>query len=251
MSRLSTRSNPTGLLEIDKKRINISVDEVEGRRHFILRKLDLTELKLAEDLVLVCMARCGKTSQRVDMGTVGSWRRESIPLEGLDKSGRLEFRILVHAADSPKLIASAESLRLLEEGQSESLIPMEPAALGELLWRLDINEGGPVLKYNSDVFQSAAVAENYLPFVALVLPEVFRQILRKIAEDYGKCLDDEGDPLSGWSGWLEANSAGRPSGNEDEEVDYEWCDNVVRIFCERFRFAGQMKEMLKGGTGSD
>ena len=245
MGRLSTRSNPTGLREIDKKRINITVDQIEGKQHLTLRKLDLTGLDLAEDLALVCVVRSGKTSQRIDMGTVGSWKKESIPLDGLDRSGPLRFRILIHAADNPQLLVSAESLRLLQEELSESMIPMMPAALGQLLWCLDIIEDEPVLKYNSDVFPSAEGSVNYMPFAALVLPEAFRQILRMIANAPER-LDDETDPLSSWSRWLEENSAGRPS----ETGDYEWCDDVVQIFCERFRFASSMKAH-RGGSSSD
>ena len=39
MKRLSRRSNPTGLRDIDKKRIGISITDVEGKRYFNLTKL--------------------------------------------------------------------------------------------------------------------------------------------------------------------------------------------------------------------
>lgn len=248
MGRLSARSNPTNLKEIPGSRINISVSEVAGQRYFTLSRLDLEGLDLAGILQVVCIPRAGKTSQRFEMGTVAAFRRDSIPLDDLDRTQSLRFRILLHEENNPQLVAAAESLRPMDDSQSESLLPMEPAELGERLWRLDVSEEGPVLKYNRMVFPSAAGVENYLPFAALVLSEALRRVMEEISEDPSR-LDDEGDPLSAWSGWLDSIGAGRPSENKDEAS--EWCDRVVDIFCEHHRFASRLALELKSGGAHD
>jgi hypothetical protein len=249
MARLSARSNPTGLREIDRNRVTLSLSEAGGRRAFVLERLDLKDTGISETLKVVVIARAGNSSARFEMGTAGEHARGAQVLDGLDLSHPLRFRILLHEADSPKLVGSVENLRARDESQSESLLPMEPAQLAERLWRLVITEDGPVLQFNSMVFPSAAGAENFVPFSALVLPEALRQVMQKIAEDPA-CLEDEDSPWRPWAAWLDAISAARPPGGDDEEDSSVWCDDVVDRFCARCRFATSLQSELLKGAGA-
>lgn len=249
MGRLSARSNPTGLNELNRSRVSISVSELAGRRSFMLDRLDLKGAGLADILKVVVVARAGNTNVRYDMGTASNVLHESRSLDGLDRSQPLRFRVLLHEEGNPKLVASIENLRARDDSQSESLLPMEPADLGERLWKLVINEDGPVLQFNSMVFPSAAGAENYIPFGAMVLPEALRQVMEKIADEPG-CLEDEGDPWSAWAGWLDAIGAERPSAlDDDDEAKAVWCNRVVDRFCGRFGFATRLQSDLLKGAG--
>jgi hypothetical protein len=127
---------------------------------------------------------------------------------------------------------------------------MEPAQLGERVWKLHIAEDGPVLLFNRDVFPSAAGAENFLPFSSLVLPEALRQVMHKIAEDPSS-LDDEGGPWHPWSKWLDAIGATHPPSTDEEESCSAWCDEVVDHFCNRSRFASSLQTELLKGAGND
>lgn len=251
MGRVSTRSNPTNLKEIDKKRVSIQVSDVAGRRFFNITKLDLSGIEIAAKSLVVCVARAGKTSQRFTVGTPDHWKKEAMSLDGLDPSESLRFRILVHPDDNPKLVASAENLRPLDESLSESLLPMEPAELDQLLWRLDINDDGPVLKFNVSVFPSALGIENYTAFGALVLPEALRRVMETIAEEPAK-LSDENDPFSGWLPWLEGLGVGRPPADAEPDEKRDWCNEVIDVFCKRHLFATRLgRELSIGGSASD
>jgi hypothetical protein len=127
---------------------------------------------------------------------------------------------------------------------------MEPADLGERLWKLVIADDGPVLQFNSIVFPSAAGAENYMPFGALVLPEALRQVMERIAEEPA-CLEDEDDPWSAWGRWLDAIGAERPPADDDEELKAAWCNEVVDRFCGRFNFASRLHAEFLKGAGND
>jgi hypothetical protein len=225
---------------------------MDGQRYFTLSQLNLDGLELADNLKVYCVARAGKTSRRFEMGTVKEWKKESLHLDGLDTSESLRFRIFLHEDGNPRLVASAENLRLKDESQSESLLPMEPADLGQLLWQLDIADEGPVLKFNRAVFPSAVGVENYLPFGALVLPEAFRRVMEEIAEEPSR-LDDEGDPLSPWGIWLDRIGAGRPPKDaaDDPASRKNWCSEAVGIFCERHRFAARLGQQLISGGAHD
>lgn len=250
MGRLSARSNPTGLKEVDRSRVAISVSEIAGRRSFTLDRLDLKGTGLLENLLVVIVARAGNTNVRHSMGTIAGLAHDSRPIDGLDRSQPLRFRVLLHEEGNPRLAASVENLRPRDDSQSESLLPMEPADLGERLWKLVINEDGPVLQFNSMVFPSAAGAENYIPFGALVLPEALRQVMEKISDEPG-CLDDEGDPWNAWAGWLDGIGAEQPPIDDDDEMKKAWCNQVVDRFCVRFGFATRLQAELLKGAGND
>lgn len=250
MGRLSARSNPTGLKEIDRGRVTISVSEIAGRRSFILDRLDLKGTELAGDLLVFVVAKAGNTNVRYEMGTLSSLLHESKSLDGLDRSQPLRFRVLLHEAGNPKLSASIENLRARDDSQSESLLPMEPADLGERLWKLVIEEDGPILQFNSMVFPSAAGAESNIAFGALVLPEALRLVMERIADEPG-CLEDEGDPWGFWAKWLDSIGAERPSADADEMAKTEWCNRVVDRFCGHFKFASCLQAELLKGAGID
>ena len=238
MGRLSTRSNPTSLQDIDKRKVEIVVSEINEVKYFSLQKLDLGGMNLSPAHRVVCVARAGKTSRRFEMGTIARYRNENIRLEELDLSQALRFRIMVHEESNALLLASAENLRPRDESASESLLPMEPADLGQLLWKLDFSAEGPVLKFNSNVFPSAGGIENYLPFASLVLPAVVRSIVEKIANQPNS-LEDDNDPLSSWADWLDVMGLERPEELDDDQRT-EWCDRVVDTFCNRHSFATRL-----------
>lgn len=246
MGRLSTRSNPTKLQELEKRRVNISLSTNGNGRYFTLDRLDTEGLNLSGELAVICIARAGRSSRRYELGTVASWSRESQSLEGIDGSESLRFRILIHQPGNPRLVATAENVRPQDDAQSESLMPMEPADLGERLWRLDLRDDGPVLLFNVSVFPSAAGVDNFPPFSPLVLPEALNMVLRFIAADPSK-LEDEGDAWSGWGEWLDEVGAARPP-QEDDELE-RWCREVTAIFCEKHRFASRLRQSLRQGEG--
>lgn len=243
MSRISTRSNPTNLKSIDHHRLGITLSTQDGKRCFSVHKLELDGLDLDGRLNVICVARAGNTSQRFSLGTVSAWSNDIHLLEDIDFSAPLRFRILVHD-EAPKLVASAERVRLFDEGQADSLLPMEPADLGEEVWRLLIGEDGPILQYNPNVFRTAVGMENYVPFRALVLPEALRQVMSFIASEPTR-LEDENDPISAWLPWLHAHGFDAP---ESDDSKQEWPNQVVTAFCHRHRFADNLYQHLRGDS---
>jgi hypothetical protein len=134
----------------------------------------------------------------------------------------------------------------MDDTQSESLLPMEHADLGERLWRLELRDDGPVLLFNDSVFPSAAGMKNYLPFNAFVLPEALHQIIERISEEPA-VLDDENDAWSAWGGWLDAIGADRPPTEADEDDRKIWCRDTLKIFCDKHRFAYELRVFVTSG----
>lgn len=250
MGRLSLRSNPTNLVEIDKSRVRIAVAGTAGQKSFSLKKLDVSGLGLEQDLQVICVARGGKTSQRIEMGALAEWSRDGFPLESIDGSEPLRFRVLLHRKNDPRIVASAEGLRAVDEAQSESLLPMEPAQLGERLWCLDINEDdGPVLLYNVSVFPSATGVESYLPFSALVIPQALSMVLHALASDPAGMEDESGWKFL-WRRWLDSLGVDEMPKDAEESEIRDWCKQATARFCEKYRFASSMAQALTEGAGS-
>ena len=253
MDQLTTTSNPTNIREIPRGRVSMSLVLRDGVRHVALTRFDLSDVSLAPDCRLILSARAGFSSQRLELGTVTAWDKTEKPLSELDPKARARLRILITAPGDPAIIAAVENLKLIDGSQAESLLPMEPADLGELVWRLVLDEAdGPVLQYNQNVFQSAVGAENFVPFSAMVLPEALRQALMTIAAD-PSVLNYSEHPLFEWGSWIDALGAERPDDEdaEDSEAQREWADGVVERFCGQNKFAARLKEYLEKVSGND
>jgi hypothetical protein len=250
MGRLSARSNPTELIEIDKSRVSLSILQSAGSRAFLLDRLELKGLDIPQDMHVMVVARAGNTNTRYAMGSVGMFDRTAKAIDTLDASQPLRFRVLIHPAGTPKLVASAENIRPRDDAQSESLLPMEPAELGERVWKLVINDDGPVLQFNASVFPSAAGAENYVPFGSMVLPEALYEVMHEIVEEPGR-LEDEDDPWFAWGAWLDAIGAERPQDLDGDEAKRAWCHQAVDRFCVRFGFASRLRLELTRSAGDD
>lgn len=250
MGRLSARSNPTGLVELNKTSVTISVLEVGGKRSFSIDKLDLAGVSAVGELEAVAVARAGNSSARFELGSVHALAGKQLPLHELDPSQPLRFRLLLKQKGASKLTATAENLRPRNDQQAESLLPMEAADLGERLWRVDVSDGGPILLFNSKVFPSAAGAENYLPFVAMVLPEALRSVMAYISRQ-PECLEDDSGSWAVWAGWLLAMGVELPPEEDDDTIRREWCEDVVDRFCDRFSFATRLAADLVKEMGND
>jgi hypothetical protein len=108
---------------------------------------------------------------------------------------------------------------------------------------LKLNEDGPVLQCNERVFPSGASAENYQPFVALVLPEALRQVTRHLAAD-PDLLNDESSPWKPWADWLERlGLEPRPASDDDKEKE-DWIARATEKFCNSFNFADTLHAHL-------
>lgn len=251
MARLSASSNPTNLKEISKNRVALTISGSGDSRSFVVDKLDLSGMGLDDSCRLLCVAIQGKTIRRFELGTISAFSKKPHSLKGLDEASILKFRILVRSADHPILLASAENIRpnSSDAQDGESLLPMTPADLGQILWRLDFEESGPNLVFNSKAFPNAGGAENYMPFVSLVLPEALRQVLKEIAEN-PENLDDENHWMHFWGQWLDALGLDHPEG-EDGTDNELWINESLGQFCDRYSFTDQLCNFMHKGGRDD
>lgn len=240
MPRLSTLSNPTGLVEIEKQRLSVVLEDDKARRAFSLARLDLTDLKLPPQLNVVVIASRGNTEERVDLGPVQSFDKGFRTLNEIGNDGTWGFRILLVQPGSPRLVAAAENIRPDGQGDSSAFIAIERADLGERTWEVEVKEldGRAVIRFSQDMFQSSGEAEGNLLFVSLVLPEAIRQLAVWVASR-GVLADAAWEPFKSW---LTMHQITDEPDQEDTDSQQAWVDRVVEAFCNRFRFVSRFSE---------
>lgn len=244
MPRLSTLSNPTGLVELDHLRIGIALDEGGKRPAFSLVKLDLSELSLPSPLNVVVIVRRGNSEERVELGPVSEWKRSYIELSEIGSDGSWEFRVLLVQPGSPKLVAVAERVRPEGQGDSSSFIGLEPADLGQRPWEIVINEaeGRAVIRFNKEIYVSPGAVEADSFFIGMILPEAIRRVAEFVSANPG-VLEEAWGPFKHWLALHGITD--EPGDTEDQKS--EWCDQVIASFCDRFEFVKWLKDLRNRG----
>lgn len=239
MPRLSTLSNPTGLVEIDRNRISIVVDESGKQLAFSLARLDLDGLNLQAGLHVVVIARRGNSEERLELGSVLGWDKSYKKLNEIAEEGIWTFRVLLVVPGNSKLVGAAENVRPTGHGDSSSFIALEAADLGQHPWEIYIEEsdGRAVIRFNKTIYMSPAEADADKFFVNMILPEALRRVAEWVAE-HPACLEEPcWEPFKNWL--LQHGITDDP----EEDHEEEWCSEVVQAFCDRFEFATQLQEL--------
>lgn len=247
MPRLSALSNPTGLVDVDRKRVSIFVEENGKHPSFSLAHLDLAGLQLPASLNVVVIASRGNSEDRVELGLTPNWDKSFRSLPEIASEGPWNFRVLLVQKGSPKLLAAAENVRPQGEGDGESFIALEPADLGQIPWGLTIleAEGRVVISFNKAVYQSSGEAAADRFFTSLVLPEAIRRLAEWVSINPAVLDEQTWEPLRNWLA-LHGITDGPES--ESQESQLEWCSDVIAAFCNRFEFAEQLKEARTKGV---
>jgi hypothetical protein len=242
MPRLSTLSNPTGLIDLEKQRIGIVLDDQSARKSYSLSHLDVAEIALPPNAKVIVIARRGNSELRVDHGPVIDWNKSFIDASELGIDGTWNFRVLLLSSQSPQILAAAENIRPNGLGDSESLIGLEPADLGQVPWELLVleQEGRAVIKFNRALYGNAAEAESDRRFACLVFPEAVRQLAFWHTQNAGALSDANWEPLKNWL--AQHGVTDELDDDPPFDVQEEWCRKVVKAFSERFRGVDQLTD---------
>lgn len=245
MPRLSTLSNPTGLIDLERQRVAIAVDDAGGRLAFSLTRLDLSGVPLPSPLNVVVIARRGNSEERVELGPVSDWGKGFQNLSEIGADGAWAFRVLLVQPGAPRLVAAAENIRPEGQGESSSFIALEPADLQQRPWEIQIleAEGRAVIRFHKEIYLSAGAAEADTFFMGMILPEAIRRVAEFVAPR-PSVLDEA---WSDFRHWLALHGL-TDSPGDSEDAQREWCADVVGAFCDRFEFASKLKNIRTKGA---
>ena len=247
--------NYTGRRKI--KRSSVRIDILRsgmGERSFNV-SLTLEDLNLPPAAHVYVEAYHRSGYQRYDFGSVGN---RKMPVDRrLDRFPDTViplFRVKVVDKSSThgRILAALDKVRpeTVEDipSGSQSLLYVEYEDLGDSIWQLDLEGDWPVLKLNRRIDEIPLIASSDARFLALVYPEILRQVLRRIIND-----DEHTDPDcdDDWpSLWLKLactlpGMSPLPAGLKGDQA--EWIEKAVGAFCgnrgllEKFNLAYQEK----------
>jgi len=186
----------------------------------------------------------GGTSRTYDFGTVSDL---SPPLdrsfEGLDADKPRVYRLMVWDHESKRVVASNERLQARDStipAEREPLLPVRPAALGGLVWKLALHaDTAPELLVNSSIPKLKTRLAKKPELRGSIVPEATRQCLMHVY-DYREF--DDGDPSAWQSKWLRFADtfAARPEDwgpDLDRDEARAWADEVVDSLSKEHDFA--------------
>lgn len=239
MPQISRTTNPTGLVNVDRRHFVVRLNGSGSDRKFAVDRLDHEALKLSPDTHVGCVAHSGNAEEYFQLGAVDSIDSGWHPIPNLDNGRPLRFRFLFTKAGVSKLAGYTDNVRAINESGDlgPSLVDIEPADLKGSPWRLELPESGggasekPNILVERRIFSSAFAAVKCTWFVALVMPEVMRRVAKEIARA-PEALDDENSWMHPWKsflGALKVPAIELDSDSEEEEVN-AWANDVADRF---------------------
>ena len=225
--------HPAGTHRVEPGRFGEAEVFIEARRQTFWQRLSAGR---ADELAVTC----GRgDSIRLDFSEFDS-------LEGV----RFRLKVTSRAPGRESLLlASAKGLRVAgmpNDIEGRSLLPIAEDDLGPRPYRLDFDDGGPLLVLNSGLGPKEAAAQDP-SFVSLVYPAIIGQIALRLLAESRHLTDDDLRADDGWrSDWFgffrdrlkvrRASVSGVNSFHDDQidddaASDADWADQVVEAFC--------------------
>jgi len=245
--------NYTDRRTITRDRVQITLHNSGGGIPVFDCVLRIDDLAFPEDARVFIEAYRRSSYMRFNFGTVGAITTPSNRrLTDIDRGDKILFRLKIinpSSGDIGKLIGHADAIPAFMPGSNrDTILPVQGENLGQVLWRVDFQDEGPVLLLNSQVTEPNIIelAQTDGEFQSLVYPAAFEQILWKIIVD----TEDVEDPDRWPSAW--ARLASRLSGEglldpTDYEGDYSLATEKIKLYVEKFADEFRFRERFSGG----
>jgi hypothetical protein len=245
--------NYTGRKKIKRSNVRIDLLRDEHEKRYFNASLHLGDIELPTDAHVYLEAYHRSGYQRYDFGAVGD---RKIPanrqLSNFSESAMPLFRVKVvdKTTSHGRILASVDKVRPENiddiPAASQSLLFVEYDDLGNKIWQLDLEGDWPVLKLNQNVEEISLVASSDSRFLALVYPEVFRQILNRIIIE-----DEHTDPEcdDDWpSLWLQL-ACTLPDMPLPPQISKPhqnlWIERAVESFCTNFNMLEKFNQSMQ------
>lgn len=233
-----------------KRTLNFTGRKALGREHVSLRLIrpdtgpptfsasftGLAGLGLPPTAAIKVVPYAGSSSMRFDFGTVGlPLLPADASLGDLDVGATVLFdvRIIDESEAVGRILASARQLRPGSDDDAadrKSLLPVETADLGELLWKLDAPDGAPpVLQLNSRIPGAIGRLRTDPLMQGCILPVAIGILVDRVLDPESADTDDL-EWVQDWRTWISD-----VTGQMVEEIgESEERAAAVRTICAKF-----------------
>ena len=197
----------------------------------------------------------GRTSDfdsgMVDLGSFETWVSE-------DEWDSVRFRLKVYDRADKKLLGRTTRTFPLRSVQhdDDSLLRSESRDIGELIYLVDYDDDGPIFVLSKRLWEFRIQLMADLGFRSVVLPDIVRQVLRRII-DYNLFDPDDGEAnwSNDWIDWMQAvpdlmgavDDLESLDGDDPEQVS-RWIEDILARFAAigQNRFATQLLARVDG-----
>lgn len=241
--------NFTNRAKIDLDKIDLRLVRQEDRIR-LTGEVDLSGLSLPRDFRVVVETYRQTYREVLEATTTQSTR--AVFSGDFEAFGAIEsllcvVKVLGLGAEQGKILAWAEKIRPTVEGAAsgaESLLPMDTADLGQLIWRLDVSEDLPTLVINSAIDGWREFAREPR-FQWLIMPEVLRGVGRWLSPRLDDAEDGSDTTAKAWLDFIRDLGV-EPDDYEGSETDEQWIDEAVMKFAERNGFTDALLLAIEG-----
>ncbi len=251
----SRRIHFTGRRRIAAGDVTINLRNEAIPLAFSIPHLSLQRYKLPPEALVRVEAHHHTIYMPFELGTVADLIiPENLVLTEFDSPDGLRFRLKVTSVTEPttgQLLAEGSGISpIWVDGGEESLLPVQPADLGQEVFRLSL-EDKPVLLINENITQWREVARSEY-FVSLVYPMVLRSLLTELLHTDIPDLDDSEDWRSLWLRFAEnlPGVAGLPDHYDDDDIIGEWVEEAVSAFCRSQRLYDSFSKHWNAEVGA-
>lgn len=235
------RLNYTGRIKIHRTDVSLATREEAGTLCFDAN-LRLRDYELPAEALVFVEAYRQTTWMRFPFGTVANLQPpppEKRLLTEFDSADEIRFRVKVtQAHDEHILLAAADRIPLAkpeDDSDSESLLEVRSAELGDELWCVDLDDEPRLLVNKSAAPDWRQLARSPV-FFALVYPAVLRQVLTNVLTSGHRDTDDETDWRSKWlrfASLLPGMDPQPPEKQEGMEAALRWAEDAVAAFARK------------------
>lgn len=226
------RLNYTGCQRIRRADVQVSIDRGSIPPQFtFLHSLDSYEFPLDAGVILEAQAHW--TLMRFECGTIGKPRHAGpLSLSEFDSPDGIIFRLKVIGTGNAAglILGEADRIRPADrEGREEarSFLAVQPAALGQVVWRLSFAGPEPLLQINERIADWRSFMRR-ADTRALILPELYRQLLFNASTNPSD-IEAEDAWQQAVLNTVPAAVGPRPT-VDDEEALHLWVDDAVTSF---------------------
>lgn len=254
MTAVKRHINSTGRKRVGHQHVVVTMlPPMPGEPVAVKVELRLEGLDFPHSASLVIEAYQRSTAMRFPCGTFASPAvPERIQLDELDPATPALFRLkVVDQEDHPGLLLGSAD-RIRPDGDEapdrrRSLFPIERRELHSEVWKVQIDEGGPVLLLNYNIPGLTARIQKNPLINGLLLPAALRVVLDTLSRDPGEDEEAEGWKTQ-WYRFLREDLSYPdevPNGSDEEEREI-WVDGAVRAFCKQNGFVGRIIASMGG-----
>lgn len=239
--------NYTERIKIQRANAQVAMRAGEDAVPVFDAELKLANLGLPDHADVYVEAYFKSSYMRFHYGTVGDiYPPPDRRLTEID-SETASFRVKVVDQSGPSKILLAVADGLVPEeiepgtGGRKSLLPVKFANLEDEIWQLQL-EPTPMLLVNRNVEGIRELVKTSREFLGLVFPNVIRQILQHIAEEY----DMTEQSHDWWGLWIAfmTRYVPLPDGfdDKDDAMLNDWIERAVGTFCTRHNIKHEFRK---------